>query len=249
MENLIDEKFYEKIDSVTQDSLMSIGVVYNNLVSLIQNLDKAVQDKNSEIEKLKKLIKDFEKESLEYKKELKMYQDNELAYDRTIDNLKKEIKYLTVIFIVVLIFLKFKFLKKEIKKLKDLNPIVNENIQSNLGELDKNYKDFCGQYAQWELEGLGKGFRVENKSFDQVLKEWDKLDKEGITTEKTSKQTYSPKVNLNQLDGSLLGMLPIFKGFAGLMNRTFGQEYFTFEELEKMANDYYDYVYKSEENK
>lgn len=226
MENLIDEKFYEKIDSVTQDSLMSIGVVYNNLVSLIQNLDKAVQDKNSEIEKLKKLIKDFEKESLEYKKELKMYQDNELAYDRTIDNLKKEIK-----------------------KLKDLNPIVNENIQSNLGELDKNYKDFCGQYAQWELEGLGKGFRVENKSFDQVLKEWDKLDKEGITTEKTSKQTYSPKVNLNQLDGSLLGMRPIYKGFAELMNRTFGQEYFTFEELEKMVNDYYDYVYKSEENK
>lgn len=226
MENLIDEKFYEKIDSVTQDSLMSIRVVYNNLVSLIQNLDKAVQDKNSEIEKLKKLIKDFEKESLEYKKELKMYQDNELAYDRTIDNLKKEIK-----------------------KLKDLNPIVNENIQSNLGELDKNYKDFCEQYAQWELEGLGKGFRVENKSFDQVLKEWDKLDKEGITTEKTSKQTYSPKVNLNQLDGSLLGMRPIYKGFAELMNRTFGQEYFTFEELEKMANDYYDYVYKSEENK
>lgn len=226
MENLIDEKFYEKIDSVTQDSLMSIRVVYNNLVSLIQNLDKAVQDKNSEIEKLKKLIKDFEKESLEYKKELKMYQDNELAYDRTIDNLKKEIK-----------------------KLKDLNPIVNENIQSNLGELDKNYKDFCGQYAQWELEGLGKGFRVENKSFDQVLKEWDKLDKEGITTEKTSKQTYSPKVNLNQLDGSLLGMRPIYKGFAELMNRTFGQEYFTFEELEKMVNDYYDYVYKSEENK
>lgn len=226
MENLIDEKFYEKIDSVMQDSLVSIGVVYNNLVSLIQNLDKAVQDKNSEIEKLKKLIKDFEKESLEYKKELKMYQDNELAYDRTIDNLKKEIK-----------------------KLKDLNPIVNENIQSNLGELDKNYKDFCGQYAQWELEGLGKGFRVENKSFDQVLKEWDKLDKEGITTEKTSKQTYSPKVNLNQLDGSLLGMRPIYKGFAELMNRTFGQEYFTFEELEKMVNDYYDYVYKSEENK
>nr|DAL03021.1 MAG TPA: hypothetical protein [Crassvirales sp.] len=226
MENLIDEKFYEKIDSVTQDSLMSIGVVYNNLVSLIQNLDKAVQDKNSEIEKLKKLIKDFEKESLEYKKELKMYQDNELAYDRTIDNLKKEIK-----------------------KLKDLNPIVNENIKSNLGELDKNYKDFCEQYAQWELEGLGKGFRVENKSFDQVLKEWDKLDKEGITTEKTSKQTYSPKVNLNQLDGSLLGMRPIYKGFAELMNRTFGQEYFTFEELEKMVNDYYDYVYKSEENK
>ena len=33
------------------------------------------------------------------------------------------------------------------------------------------------------------------------------------------------------------------------MNRTFGQEYFTFEELEKMVNDYYDYVYKSEENK
>ena len=226
MENLIDEKFYEKIDSVTQDSLMSIGVVYNNLVSLIQNLDKAVQDKNSEIEKLKKLIKDFEKESLEYKKELKMYQDNELAYDRTIDNLKKEIK-----------------------KLKDLNPIVNENIKSNLGELDKNYKDFCEQYAQWELEGLGKGFRVENKSFDQVLKEWDKLDKEGITTEKTSKQTYFPKVNLNQLDGSLLGMRPIYKGFAELMNRTFGQEYFTFEELEKMVNDYYDYVYKSEENK
>lgn len=226
MENLIDEKFYEKIDSVMQDSLVSIGVVYNNLVALIQNLDKAVQDKNSEIEKLKKLIKDFEKESLEYKKELKMYQDNELAYDRTIDNLKKEIK-----------------------KLKDLNPIVNENIQSNLGELDKNYKDFCGQYAQWELEGLGKGFRVENKSFDQVLKEWDKLDKEGITTEKTSKQTYSPKVNLNQLDGSLLGMRPIYKGFAELMNRTFGQEYFTFEELEKMVNDYYDYVYKSEENK
>lgn len=226
MENLIDEKFYEKIDSVTQDSLMSIGVVYNNLVSLIQNLDKAVQDKNSEIEKLKKLIKDFEKESLEYKKELKMYQDNELAYDRTIDNLKKEIK-----------------------KLKDLNPIVNENIQSNLGELDKNYKDFCGQYAQWELEGLGKGFRVENKSFDQVLKEWDKLDKKGVTTERTSKQTYSPKVNLNQLDGSLLGMRPIYKGFAELMNRTFGQEYFTFEELEKMVNDYYDYVYKSEENK
>ena len=217
MENLIDEKFYEKIDSVTQDSLMSIGVVYNNLVSLIQNLDKAVQDKNSEIEKLKKLIKDFEKESLEYK---------ELAYDRTIDNLKEEIK-----------------------KLKDLNPIVNENIKSNLGELDKNYKDFCEQYAQWELEGLGKGFRVENKSFDQVLKEWDKLDKEGITTEKTSKQTYSPKVNLNQLDGSLLGMRPIYKGFAELMNRTFGQEYFTFEELEKMVNDYYDYVYKSEENK
>lgn len=226
MENLIDEKFYEKIDSVTQDSLMSIGVVYNNLVSLIQNLDKAVQDKNSEIEKLKKLIKDFEKESLEYKKELKMYQDNELAYDRTIDNLKEEIK-----------------------KLKDLNPIVNENIKSNLGELDKNYKDFCEQYAQWELKGLGKGFRVENKSFDQVLKEWDKLDKEGITTEKTSKQTYSPKVNLNQLDGSLLGMRPIYKGFAELMNRTFGQEYFTFEELEKMVNDYYDYVYKSEENK
>lgn len=226
MENLIDEKFYEKIDFVTQDSLMSIGVVYNNLVSLIQNLDKAVQDKNSEIEKLKKLIKDFEKESLEYKKELKMYQDNELAYDRTIDNLKKEIK-----------------------KLKDLNPIVNENIQSNLGELDKNYKDFCGQYAQWELEGLGKGFRVENKSFDQVLKEWDKLDKKGVTTERTSKQTYSPKVNLNQLDGSLLGMRPIYKGFAELMNRTFGQEYFTFEELEKMVNDYYDYVYKSEENK
>lgn len=226
MENLIDEKFYEKIDSVTQDSLMSIGVVYNNLVSLIQNLDKAVQDKNSEIEKLKKLIKDFEKESLEYKKELKMYQDNELAYDRTIDNLKKEIK-----------------------KLKDLNPIVNENIQSNLGELDKNYKDFCGQYAQWELEGLEKGFRVENKSFDQVLKEWDKLDKKGVTTERTSKQTYSPKVNLNQLDGSLLGMRPIYKGFAELMNRTFGQEYFTFEELEKMVNDYYDYVYKSEENK
>lgn len=226
MENLIDEKFYEKIDSVTQDSLMSIGVVYNNLVALIQNLEEALQSKDSEIEKLKKLIRDFEKESLEYKKELKMYQDNELAYDRTIDNLKKEIK-----------------------KLKDLNPIVNENIQSNLGELDKNYKDFCGQYAQWELEGLGKGFRVENKSFDQVLKEWDKLDKEGITTEKTSKQTYSPKVNLNQLDGSLLGMRPIYKGFAELMNRTFGQEYFTFEELEKMVNDYYDYVYKSEENK
>lgn len=226
MENLIDEKFYEKIDSVTQDSLMSIGVVYNNLVSLIQNLDETVQDRNSEIEKLKKLVRDFEKESLEYKKELKMYQDNELAYDRTIDNLKEEIK-----------------------KLKDLNPIVNENIKSNLGELDKNYKDFCEQYAQWELEGLGKGFRVENKSFDQVLKEWDKLDKEGIATEKTSKQTYSPKVNLNQLDGSLLGMRPIYKGFAELMNRTFGQEYFTFEELEKMVNDYYDYVYKSEENK
>lgn len=226
MENLIDEKFYEKIDSVMQDSLVSIGVVYNNLVALIQNLEEALQSKDSEIEKLKKLIKDFEKESLEYKKELKMYQDNELAYDRTIDNLKKEIK-----------------------KLKDLNPIVNENIQSNLGELDKNYKDFCGQYAQWELEGLGKGFRVENKSFDQVLKEWDKLDKEGITTEKTSKQTYSPKVNLNQLDGSLLGMRPIYKGFAELMNRTFGQEYFTFEELEKMVNDYYDYIYKSEENK
>ena len=228
MENLIDEKFYEKIDSVTQDSLMSIGVVYNNLVSLIQNLDKAVQDKNSEIEKLKKLIRDFEKESLEYKKELKMYQDNELVYDKTIDNLKEEIK-----------------------KLKNLNPIVNENIKSNLGELDKNYKDFCEQYAQWELEGLEgleKGFRVESKSFDQVLKEWDKLDKKGVTTERTSKQTYSPKVNLNQLDGSLLGMHPIYKGFAELMNRTFGQEYFTFEELEKMVNDYYNYVYKSKEN-
>lgn len=225
MENLIDEKFYEKIDSVMQDSLVSIGVVYNNLVALIRNLDKAVQDKNSEIEKLKKLIKDFEKESLEYKKELKMHQDNELAYDRTIDNLKEEIK-----------------------KLKDLNPIVNENIKSNLGELDKNYKDFCEQYAQWELEGLGKGFRVENKSFDQALKEWDKLDRECVTTERTSKQTYSPKVNLNQLDGSLLGMHPIYKGFAELMNRTFGQEYFTFEELEKMVNDYYNYVYKSKEN-
>ncbi len=226
MENLIDEKFYEKIDSVMQDSLVSIGVVYNNLVALIRNLEEALQSKDSEIEKLKELIRDFEKESLEYKKEIKMYQDNELTYDKAIDNLKEEIK-----------------------KLKNLNPIVNENIKSNLGELDKNYKDFCEQYAQWELEGLGKGFRVENKSFDQVLKEWDKLDKEGITTEKTSKQTYSPKVNLNQLDGSLLGMRPIYKGFAELMNRTFGQEYFTFEELEKMVNDYYDYVYKSEENK
>lgn len=226
MENLIDEKFYEKIDSVTQDSLMSIGVVYNNLVSLIQNLDKAVQDKNSEIEKLKKLIRDFEKESLEYKKELKMYQDNELVYDKTIDNLKEEIK-----------------------KLKNLNPIVNENIKSNLGELNKNYKDFCEQYAQWELEGLEKGFRVENKSFDQALKEWDKLNRECVTTEKTSKQTYSPKVSLNQLDGSLLGMRPIYKGFAELLHRTFGQEYFTFEELERIVNDYYDSVYKSEEKK
>lgn len=225
MENLIDEKFYEKIDSVMQDSLVSIGVVYNNLVALIRNLEEALQSKDSEIEKLKKLIRDFEKESLEYKKEIKMYQDNELTYDKAIDNLKEEIK-----------------------NLKNLNSITNGNIKSNLGELDKNYKDFCEQFAQWELEGLGREFRSENKSFDQALKEWDKLDRECVTTERTSKQTYSPKVNLNQLDGSLLGMHPIYKGFAELMNRTFGQEYFTFEELEKMVNDYYNYVYKSKEN-
>lgn len=225
MENLIDEKFYEKIDSVMQDSLVSIGVVYNNLVALIRNLEEALQSKDSEIEKLKKLIRDFEKESLEYKKEIKMYQDNELTYDKAIDNLKEEIK-----------------------NLKNLNSMTNGNIKSNLGELDKNYKDFCEQFAQWELEELGREFRSENKSFDQALKEWDKLDRECVTTERTSKQTYSPKVNLNQLDGSLLGMHPIYKGFAELMNRTFGQEYFTFEELEKMVNDYYNYVYKSKEN-
>ena len=38
------------------------------------------------------------------------------------------------------------------------------------------------------------------------------------------------------------------RGWKFILIRRIG-EYFTFEELEKMVNDYYDYVYKSEENK
>lgn len=221
MENLNETNFYEEIDSFMQESINNVIIAYNTLIKLLQTRDELLKTNDSKIQDLTDQVYKREKEIIEYKKEIDTFKKNELKYDSTIDNLKEKIK-----------------------ELNEINSELNRSLSKK--ESEENYSNFCRDYAYWEKGcpkpvGLDIRYDSENKSLDQVLEEWDKLDKipNYARTEKSNANTYTPKIKLDQIED----IKPLYKGFAELLNKTFGQEYFTFDELEDVVNDYYDHIY------
>lgn len=254
-ENFIDEDLYKRLEYGMKTGIELINTVCENVILLAKNLDEALCERDKEIEELKKLIRGFENDERVYKNEIKIYQNNEIQYDNVINMLHEKLKESE------------KELLDKTKEIEGLKKegnynkyclkyapweLDNGNIYSNPFCSNSDYKSTTDlKYAipnesNKKIESNEDESENENYNvFDKLFKYVSELDSipKGVKTEKTDRVSYSPKVKINQIPNDH----PLYKGFAELLNRTFGQEYFTFEELERTVNDYYDNVYKSEE--